>query len=71
MHLLNGGLYPDLHRPEPAQLALLDPEQGPQISANLNDELMAAVLEPTFAPGLRRRAADSADIWEATSPRTA
>ena len=33
VHLLNGGLYPDVHRPQPVQLALLDPEQGPQISA--------------------------------------
>ena len=36
VHLLNGGVYPDLHRPEPVQTALLDPEQGPQLSANLN-----------------------------------
>jgi len=28
VHLLNGGLYPDLHRPEPVQTALLDPQQG-------------------------------------------
>ena len=33
VHLLNGGVYPDLHRPQPVQTALLDPEQGPQISA--------------------------------------
>ncbi len=33
VHLLNGGLYPDLHRPQPVQTALADPEQGPQISA--------------------------------------
>ena len=25
---LNGGLYPELHRPQPAQLMLLDPEQA-------------------------------------------
>ena len=31
VHLLNGGLYPDLHRPQPTQTALLDPEQGPRI----------------------------------------
>ena len=57
---------PDLHRPEPAQLALLDPEQGPQLSANLNAELMSAVLEPTFAPGYDR-ATESAAIWESTA----
>jgi hypothetical protein len=40
--LLNGGLYPDLHRPEPVQIALLDPVQGPQISAAMTAEAMAA-----------------------------
>jgi pimeloyl-ACP methyl ester carboxylesterase len=64
--LLNGGLYPELHRPEPAQLALLDPEQGPQLSALLNEELMTAALAPSFAPSYDART-DSADIWRATS----
>lgn len=49
--LLNGGLYPDLHRPEPMQVALLDPVQGPQISAVATEELLAGALGPTFAPG--------------------
>src|SRR5207248_7730147 len=48
VHLLNGGLYPDLHRPEPAQMALLDPEQGPRLSAQMNAELIAMALRPTF-----------------------
>jgi pimeloyl-ACP methyl ester carboxylesterase len=51
VHFLNGGLYPDLHRPEPAQVALLDPVQGPELSANVNEAVLNAVLEPTFAPG--------------------
>lgn len=66
VHLLNGGLYPDLHRPEPIQTALLDPEQGPRISAELTEQRMAAALRPTFAatfdPTLH-----SADIWRAAS----
>jgi pimeloyl-ACP methyl ester carboxylesterase len=62
VHLLNGGLYPDLHRPEPIQTALLDPEQGPKIRALLNEELLTGALAPTFAPGYDA-AADSADIW--------
>ena len=66
VHLLNGGLYPDLHRPEPIQTALLDPEQGPQISALLSEELLAGALGPTFAEGFDA-AADSADIWRALS----
>ncbi len=64
VHLLNGGLYPDLHRPEPIQTALLDPEQGPQISALLTEELLAGALRPTFAEAFDATA-DSADIWRA------
>ena len=66
VHLLNGGLYPDVHRPQPVQTALLDPEQGPQISAASTEELFVASLRPTFADDFDA-AADSADIWEATS----
>jgi pimeloyl-ACP methyl ester carboxylesterase len=61
--LLNGGLYPELHRPEPVQTALLDAEQGPAISAMLNEELILGALAPTFAPAYDDAAADSADIW--------
>jgi pimeloyl-ACP methyl ester carboxylesterase len=66
VQLLNGGLYPDLHRPQPVQLALLDPEQGPQLSAMINEQLFVAGLAPTFAPGFDA-AADSAELWRATS----
>ncbi len=66
VHLLNGGLYPDLYRRQPTQTALLDPEQGPKISALLNEELFVAALGPTFAEGFDA-AADSADIWQANS----
>jgi pimeloyl-ACP methyl ester carboxylesterase len=65
-HLLNGGLYPDLHRPQPAQTALLDPEQGPQISALMNEELFVQGLRPTFAEGFDA-SPDSADIWRSMS----
>jgi pimeloyl-ACP methyl ester carboxylesterase len=66
VHLLNGGLYPDIHRPQPVQTALLDPEQGPQVSAAINEELFVKSLEPTFAEGFDYTA-DAADIWQATS----
>jgi pimeloyl-ACP methyl ester carboxylesterase len=62
VHLLNGGLYPDLHRPEPIQTALLDPEQGARISAQLTQEQLVAALRPTFAEGFDATA-DSVDIW--------
>jgi len=61
--LLNGGLYPDLHRQEPVQTALLDPEQGPLISEALNEELLTGALAPTFAPTFDP-AGDSHEIWQ-------
>ena len=66
VHLLNGGLYPDVYRPQPGQLALLDPEQGPQISAQITQELWTLALAPTFAEDFDAEA-DSADIWRAMS----
>ncbi len=51
VHLLNGGLYPDLHHLEPIQTALLDPVLGPQISAGITEEALTAELAPTFADG--------------------
>jgi pimeloyl-ACP methyl ester carboxylesterase len=65
LHLLNGGLYPDLHRPQPTQLALLDPQQGPALSELITEELFAQGLRPTFAESFDA-AADSANIWQAT-----
>jgi pimeloyl-ACP methyl ester carboxylesterase len=62
VHFLNGGLYPDLHRPQPVQEALLDAEQGPKLSEMLNEELMIAALKPTFAPDYDA-SADSVAIW--------
>jgi pimeloyl-ACP methyl ester carboxylesterase len=66
VHLLNGGLYPELHRPQPTQTALLDPEQGPRLGPLLTAELLAQALRPTFADRFDA-AADSADIWQAMS----
>jgi len=66
VHLLNGGLYPDLHRPEPIQTALLDPELGPQISASITEEALTAALAPTFADGFDS-ASDSAAMWTTLS----
>jgi pimeloyl-ACP methyl ester carboxylesterase len=60
--LLNGGLFPELHRPQPMQTALLDPEQGPKIGPLITEELFVAGLRPTFAEDYDA-AADSAEIW--------
>ncbi|MFJ7967337.1 alpha/beta fold hydrolase [Streptomyces sp. NPDC096324] len=64
--LLNGGIYPELHRPEPAQETLLDPETGPLISASLTAELMATALAPTFAEHYDP-SADTAEMWKGVS----
>jgi pimeloyl-ACP methyl ester carboxylesterase len=64
--LLNGGLYPDVYRPQPGQLALLDPELGPKIGAQITEELWIEGLKPTFAEGFDM-AAVGADIWRATA----
>jgi pimeloyl-ACP methyl ester carboxylesterase len=64
VHLLNGGLYPELARLEPGQRALLDPEQGPQISANITKEPFVLGLQPTFAASFDT-AADSEGMWRA------
>jgi pimeloyl-ACP methyl ester carboxylesterase len=64
--LLNGGVYPELHRPEPTQKALLDPETGPRLSASLNVELMATALAPTFAEHYDP-SADTAEMWKGVS----
>jgi pimeloyl-ACP methyl ester carboxylesterase len=66
IHLLNGGLYPDIHRPLPTQIALLDPDRGAQLSAMINEELFVGGLKPTFAESFDA-AADSADMWRAMS----
>lgn len=66
VHMLNGGLYPDVYRPQPGQMALLDPEQGPQISAQITEELWSAALRPTFAEWFDATA-DTAEIWRTMS----
>jgi pimeloyl-ACP methyl ester carboxylesterase len=68
VHFMNGGIYPDLHRAQPVQDALLDPVQGPQISAAMNGELFMAGLAPTFPEGYDS-ALDAANIWQSFSLR--
>jgi pimeloyl-ACP methyl ester carboxylesterase len=66
VHLLNGGLYPDLHRRQPTQTALLDPEQGPRIGELMNQELLVGGIAPTFAEDYDA-SGDSAQMWRAMS----
>jgi pimeloyl-ACP methyl ester carboxylesterase len=66
VYLLNGGLYPDLHRPLPTQTMLLDPEQGPQLSVAITGELFISGLQPTFAEGFDGTG-EGAEMWRAMS----
>jgi len=66
VHLLNGGVYPHLYRPEQASMALLDPEQGPKLAATLTQEMFALAMKPTFAGGFDP-SEDSATIYQAAT----
>jgi pimeloyl-ACP methyl ester carboxylesterase len=66
VHLLNGGVYPHLYRPQLASLALLDPDGGPQLAETMTKELFALAMKPTFAGGFDP-SKDSADIWHAAT----
>jgi pimeloyl-ACP methyl ester carboxylesterase len=66
VHLLNGGLFPELHRPQPTQTALLDPEHGPRIGELINEQLFVGGLAPTFAEDFDA-SEDSRAMWLAMS----
>ena len=66
---LNGGLFPELHRPQPGQLLLLDPETGPQIGKIMNADTFGRSLLPTFSPGHPPSAEDLADAWASVERR--
>ncbi|MDZ7677976.1 MAG: alpha/beta hydrolase [Acidimicrobiales bacterium] len=46
--LMNGGLYPDLHRPTRGQQALLDPEHGAEFAAAIDEAAFVKGIERTW-----------------------
>ena len=66
---LNGGIYPDLHRPTPGQLLLLDPEQGPKLGAMITAETFAQALRATYAPTHQPTAEALAEQWATVARR--
>lgn len=58
---MNGGLYPDLHRPTAGQQMLLDDDGGADLAAAMTRELFVGGLEVTWGT---RRAFDAAEIGE-------
>ncbi len=45
---MNGGLYPELHRAQPGQLLLLDPEKGPELSRYMSEAPFGPALRATY-----------------------
>jgi pimeloyl-ACP methyl ester carboxylesterase len=66
MTLMNGGIYPELHRRTEKQSQLLDPNLGPKLSAQFTEEGFTADLAVTFAPAYDA-AADSEEMWRTYS----
>jgi pimeloyl-ACP methyl ester carboxylesterase len=64
VHLLNGGVYPELHRRQPTQDLLLDAEQGPRIGELMTEQLFVQGVRPTFAESFDA-CADSVAMWQA------
>ncbi len=58
---MNGGIYPDLHRPTAGQQLLLDDEHGAELAASLTDELFVAGVKVTWGT---RREMDDVEIHE-------
>jgi pimeloyl-ACP methyl ester carboxylesterase len=66
---LNGGLYPDVHRPQPVQRMLLDPVQGPQIGKLANEEAFGGGLARTFSPSRQPPPDELRELWRSVSRR--
>jgi len=66
---LNGGLYPEAHRPQPAQLILLDPVQGPQLGQLMTEETFCRGLARTFSPAHQPTRDELREQWLAVCRR--
>lgn len=66
---LNGGLYPEMHRPQPAPLMLLDPEQGPRMGELINEERFGRGLSLTFSPSHQPSQAELHELWLSVARR--
>ena len=58
---MNGGIYPDLHRPTVGQQLLLDPDGGAELAASVTEELFASGIQVTWGS---RRPLDDAEVHE-------
>ena len=61
---MNGGVYPDLHRPTLGQQLLLDPEQGAGFAAGMTEELFTGGIAGTWGERVPLDEAAVRAIWE-------
>ena len=61
--LLNGGLFPETHRPRPVQKLLLTP-LGPLLAAAMNERSFARSFSAVFGRSTRPDAAELRQFWE-------
>ena len=66
MTLMNGGIYPELHRRTDKQSRFLDPVVGPLESAQYTEEAFVSDLSVIFAPGYDALV-DSQEMWRTYS----
>jgi len=67
---MNGGVYPDLHRPTVGQQMLLDPEHGAEVAAAVTEELFVEGIRATWGSRREMDAADVDGIWESMNERS-
>jgi pimeloyl-ACP methyl ester carboxylesterase len=63
---LNGGLFPEMHRATPGQLALVS-DAGPAIAAQLTRDSFAAGMRSVFGPATQPTAEEFDALWALVS----
>jgi pimeloyl-ACP methyl ester carboxylesterase len=66
---MNGGLYPDLHRPTVGQQMLLDDETGAEVAATLTDDLFDAGIAVTWGQRVPMDHGDIHEMWRSMDER--
>lgn len=61
---MNGGLYPDLHRPTIGQQLLLDPEQGAALAAGMTEEMFTSGIAGTWGERVPLDPDAARAIWD-------
>jgi pimeloyl-ACP methyl ester carboxylesterase len=66
---MNGGLYPDLHRPTVGQQLLLDEDGGAELAASLTRDLFVAGIGITWGTRVEMNDDEVGEIWESMAER--